>query len=383
MDNKRVACLDGLRGWASLVVVFSHLLQGILARPPGSSFATVLSSDLVYSSPLYLLMDGVSAVVLFFLISGFSLCIPSFQGRSAADVWKMAVFRPLRLYVPVVIAAMFAYVILAAGLMQNEPLALSTDNSWLANVYRVDPSIGNLLRTFMKLKFKEYNPVFWSMRPELICSLYIFAFLLLAKYTGTRIILHVLAIGISVRAGAFYPAFALGAALADLFVTFENARQSSTRTARHAFETAALVLFAVNYCWWVARPPYQTAPSSVRILPMFLLVVATLSGGWIGKFMSNRLSLVLGRLSFPLYLLHLPIICSLSSFLTLQLLARNWSPDAILALVTAVTLGASLGAAWLFAIFVEEWLLVVLRKRVNRFCSRFIGANEGNSPRRA
>ena len=279
MDNRRVACLDGLRGWASLVVVFSHLLQGILARPPGSSFATVLSSDLVYSSPLYLLMDGVSAVLLFFLISGFSLCIPSFQGRSAADVWKMAVFRPLRLYVPVVIAAMFAYVILVAGLMQNEPLALSTDNSWLANVYRVDPSIGNLLRTFMKLKFKEYNPVFWSMRPELICSLYIFAFLLLAKYTGTRIILHVLAIGISVRAGAFYPAFALGAALADLFVTFENARQSSTRTARHAFETAALVLFAVTYCWWVARPPYQTAPSSVRILPMFLLLVATLSGG--------------------------------------------------------------------------------------------------------
>lgn len=65
---RRLDFLDGLRGWAALVVVFYHVTA--LVFPP-----IALMPHLIPFLP----WNGVLAVTLFFLISGFALTIPYLQ----------------------------------------------------------------------------------------------------------------------------------------------------------------------------------------------------------------------------------------------------------------------------------------------------------------
>lgn len=73
--NTRIGQLDSIRGIAAFCVLFSHLysvLKGVL--PTTISFLFTLT-------PFKLFIAGHSAVILFFVLSGFVLSIPILEKR--------------------------------------------------------------------------------------------------------------------------------------------------------------------------------------------------------------------------------------------------------------------------------------------------------------
>ncbi len=82
VDGERWSSLDAVRGLAALTVVAHH---GFAALPefwavytgaPTSRLATIMAF-----SPLHLLWEGHQAVLVFFVLSGFVLSLPYWQGN--------------------------------------------------------------------------------------------------------------------------------------------------------------------------------------------------------------------------------------------------------------------------------------------------------------
>lgn len=79
------------------------------------------------------------------------------------------------------------------------------------------------------------------------------------------------------------------------------------------------------------------------------------------SFLSNPVSRFLGNISFSLYLVHLLVICSLSSALFLAML--NLLPFAATVTIVAIaTLLASIAGAWAFQLIVERWMLAPIKR---------------------
>jgi peptidoglycan/LPS O-acetylase OafA/YrhL len=88
------------------------------------------------------------------------------------------------------------------------------------------------------------------------------------------------------------------------------------------------------------------------------MVFAGCFSPWLQAFFSNRLSHFLGVISFPLYLIHISIICSVSSRLYLYLTDNAYSAAASAWIVTISTIALAIGLAWLLV-------------PVDRFSTRF------------
>ncbi|MGH7001396.1 MAG: acyltransferase family protein, partial [Stellaceae bacterium] len=82
-ERERLPSLDSLRGIAALTVVIHHTLTtlpafwAVYTGAPASRLARIMAF-----SPLHLLWDGHQAVLVFFVLSGFVLSLPYWQGRA-------------------------------------------------------------------------------------------------------------------------------------------------------------------------------------------------------------------------------------------------------------------------------------------------------------
>jgi peptidoglycan/LPS O-acetylase OafA/YrhL len=98
-----------------------------------------------------------------------------------------------------------------------------------------------------------------------------------------------------------------------------------------------------------------------------LIILGLVGNDSLGRSLSSPPFRLLGRLSFPVYLFHFPLLCSLGCalFIALRPIASH---QATLLLVAAIYLPAVIGVAYLCARVDEAWL-----RWVNGFTRRLIG----------
>jgi peptidoglycan/LPS O-acetylase OafA/YrhL len=95
-----------------------------------------------------------------------------------------------------------------------------------------------------------------------------------------------------------------------------------------------------------------------------LIITGLIGNDRLGRSLATAPFRLLGRLSFPVYLFHFPLLCSLAC--TLFVLMRpSVSLQGTLLLVAAVYTPVLIGVGYLFACVDEAWL-----GRVNRFAAR-------------
>lgn len=300
-------------------------------------------------------MDGTLAVHIFFTVSGFALSYPILVSNNRTKtLLNMAAFRYPRLAIPVFMSALIALAIW--GALANVEAGKLSNSEWLSSFYQFSPSLVGLLKFSTYEAFFAYdaattwNAVLWTMPIELLGSVGIFLFLLTVPTPFFR---AMGAIGFAVLSwrNSFF-CFASGYLIAE-FVYISGRRS--------VFIGTGLFAIALGLAIWI-RASERTSIPSYNLIATLAVAAAAISIP-IQNMFSCTLSRFLGRISFSLYLVHLPIICSLGSWLYLSV-----NPSAgflgAAAIIAPVVIATSFIVAMAFHLVVEGRILPAVKQIV-------------------
>jgi peptidoglycan/LPS O-acetylase OafA/YrhL len=348
--------LDGLRGVAACMVLLAHLAIALDATFQILQVLSPISPPLAIfvSSSASTLWNGNFAVCIFFVLSGYVLS--GLARHSPLSFPAQMVRRYVRLAIPVLLTSVLAWALLATGSYHNKEAAEIANSRWFASWYQFPPSFSDMVwRSLYTAFFSRgdaiYNPNLWTMRPEFTGSLYVFAINALAgnRYMRSAILL----IWAGFHPGDYYPLFAAGALLFE----YEG---DLARFAKNTFgaiggQTIAPYTLAVMGLYFSGAPsnPVDQVSRWYGWLPRFavdgpengmhwhsiaaiLLTSAILLAPFLQAIFGSVFGRYLGRISFVLYLIQVPLICSFTSWIVIAM------RDQPRLLIVAVACGATI-----------------------------------------
>ena len=346
MNKTRIDYLDGIRGWGAFAVLLSHTIICFLMfstpflRYDNARISADISNnnylDLFPGLALNFLADGHLAVLVFFVLSGYVLSA-AHLGVEKRKLALAAAARYFRLMLPILFTCLIAWLFLKWGLMTHLDLPPSPAEPWrwFQNFYHFDASLWNAIRfsTFdVFVTFNRdtaYNPILWTMHIELLGSLMIYGYLWLFRSTGKvhwplaiAAIAAIAATAILLVYKPFYACFLMGYLLAEINHQYAAGEGSgiarSTFTPRRSDVFFVAVFFSAALLSTLFRDSEQ-----LEFLYATALVFSVSRARPLKQFFTNRVSRYLGRISFPLYLIHFPILCSWSTYLYVKLPAMG------------------------------------------------------------
>jgi peptidoglycan/LPS O-acetylase OafA/YrhL len=363
--------LEGLRGIAAVVVMLGHMVRGLVPPAPG-----VLD-------PLNRLhewaLNGGAAVSVFFVLSGFILSLPFAKDRSVLRVATALLKRWPRLAALTTIACLFSWAAIELSQDYYEQAAAVTGNKWMGNHFNaplhgheiswIEALRDGLYRVFLFGEVKFDSPL-WTMRIELFGSFAIFLaapLLFGLKNWPLRLIVigaAMAAVGFSAPM-TYFSDFLIGALLAMLFA--EGRMPVFTN-----WQAAVLALGGIYlFCFSGAEarliyapvksilPPGETAHFVWDVSAAFI-ILALLGNPALNHLFSKKWAVWLGILSFPLYLLHVPIMLSAGAATIVNVVEPLGVAGAVL-VAAAVTIGLTLAFALPLAWLDKAWTGILAR----------------------
>ena len=329
----RDIALESLRGLAAMMVIAWHLTLGFA---PGR-LGLVVGQDAAVSvmgRPWFGMINGAAAVIFFFVLSGYVLTRRALETSDAAILVRGIIKRLPRLALPVTCVVLFSWLLFVLHLYRYEAASILTRSGWLLGMGSSPPpdprAFGRALGEGLWLTFFRGDATFdsslWTMRLEFSGSLVAFALglvLLMLAPARARYRWMMLAIaGIVLFHGdSRLCAFPIGVALACLLI-----RHTPRLPAMVGWLAVPVAVFFAGYLegnphWhWLKGILGRTPdPYLTYSLAAALLIAAVEGTPSLRRVLSARWGVVLGRLSFPLYLLHVPVICSAGSALLIAL----------------------------------------------------------------
>ena len=369
----RVLWIDGLRGVACLAIFAHHFFccfYPVTQYGPDTVAASPLSVALA-QSPLAVLLNGSFWVCVFCIIAGFVAsrsCFelpgvdPAFSRHFSGQLLR----RYLRLTLPVFAVSLAVFLMVKLRLFTNCAFSVRYGIDWAALSYAEDiyslPSL--LAETFVKLCFvgtDKFVMVLWSIR-YLFYGYFVSLLLAQMSWGRSRRILwvYLFFLLVSLAAGEslyLYACFPIGTALA----------WCEARGKNRASPLASLLLIPAGLLLGgfptFFRPTNfyrfldlgENAAGLWHVLGSGMLVTGFYLSPGLQKLLSRRLFQWLGKLSFSLYLVHIPVLLSLGTGCALLLSDWGIRSYGLMSAVSAVlTLAAVLLASSMFQRFVEQ-----------------------------
>jgi peptidoglycan/LPS O-acetylase OafA/YrhL len=355
----RIEALDSVRGIAAFLVVIHHcfLTRAVYSDYFFSDWKTpatgAVSAAFLYT-PARIVWAGNEAVTLFYVLSGLVLALPWVENRAPAYK-EFATKRLCRLYIPYLVAILAASV-LNIALQQRAFVAGAS--RWVNEMTWTHPV--TLLVLFDHIALIGHHATIdgvthtlvWEMRASLLFPLLmwpiarwgirgavaVFAclsamivsmqlaygnigavgdLLFLTPHQG---LIHRLAF--ELQWTAYYTLFfVLGIIVARHIKDIREFLSRTKSWLRFTLLIIGLFVFQAHWSHWQVVQEMMVAVGSILILS------ASLAPGAIETTLSRRLPRHLGRISFSLYLVHVPII------LAVTILTRGTLPLALLILI--------------------------------------------------
>jgi peptidoglycan/LPS O-acetylase OafA/YrhL len=333
--------LDGLRGLAAFTVIWHHF--GLMFGLP----------EVWYLRPL---LAGKSAVLLFFVLSGFVLSLPFWNSGSTGRYRSYLTRRFFRIYVPFAAAVVISA--LGAKLFgQHElPLGRFYHLTWQVPV---TPKL--IFSHLMMGPGHELNNALWTIRTEVQMSIVFPLLLLFVRVLGPAITMPiacalVIAGGHYIAKGAPNPylyldtleyggMFLLGALIAQKRVELHGLWSKSPKLLRGAFFALSAVLYWSNVDGLCHRFHLPQPLAFSPLLGACGLLVCAIHATWFRRTLQSSVPQYLGRVSYSLYLLHEPVLYAV----TICCFGR--SPLIVLA---AIYGALAMSIAHLFCLSIEE-----------------------------
>lgn len=340
---RRMLHLDGLRGWAALFVVFHHLE---LSFAPALQGPTDAISPIL--GPLSFLADGPLAVAIFFILSGIVLAaaVDSAQsGQQQIDFAGLVLKRWLRLGLPIIAAGLLVFMLFSLVGDQAARIGTLTGSGWIRDLFPpgYQPRLIEIIReaiigAFVGPQTPIHDPVLWTIRVEFIGSILVFVLCLFIRSSLARMAACALSAAALIATPAWLPnfcaLFALGVALHELSTMNRRGSPWIEETGRHLTDFLGIGMIVLgasiypvldlhaadlmNALGQFADPMGHMSQWTARSL---LVVAGVMLSPTAQAFLSNALSLFLGRISFGLYLLHIPLLWSIGGLSYVRLSA--------------------------------------------------------------
>jgi peptidoglycan/LPS O-acetylase OafA/YrhL len=292
--RNRLAALDGLRFLAALSVVFFHFVGQV-----PSTMETIWDRpvDTVFPEAHGYFAYGRLGVELFFLISGFVICMSAW-GRTPRDFFISRVTRLYPMYWAAI--AITACVIYFA----DNPFGHPHPRVLFANLTMLQTPLG----------VEHLDSVYWTLWPEL-CFYLTFAVVVWKGLTYQRVVIYC---GLWTVAAVLAPSADIH--LLTLLVNPPSAPYFIAGMAfylMYRYRPTPLLWGIVAMSWLVALH-YLLTPDGGRlnwdswqpgrgwlvlVITVFFLLIAAVALGWTSRVRWRWLT-VAGTLTFPLYLLH-------------------------------------------------------------------------------
>lgn len=369
-DSKLVQ-LEALRGLAAMIVVAWHFLWAFdparIGIVDGFDPSSALLGSVGFAS-----IDGPAAVTLFFVLSGFVLPLGFFRSGRTEVVVRATAKRWLRLLCLVMLAVLLSWLLFRCGLYRHREAAQLSQSAWLDTFggshprHEFAPSLlGALLEGSVFAFLREpdmYDPVLWTMHHEFLGSFVTFflATLLWRARPAAAIWLLASAAVVVHFTDPYLFAFVAGTGLAWLMSRRDIRLSPSVALACIA---AGIFLFGYleprgSYAIFSAvkdQGPWRFDRISIHSASGVLIILGLIGNEQLGRSLASPPFRLLGRLSFPVYLFHFPLLCSLACGLFV-LLRPAVSLHSTLMLVAAIYAPLVIGVGYLFARVDEAWL---------------------------
>lgn len=260
-----------------------------------------------FRSPMMLLDQGISAVYLFFVLSGFVLALPWFSGRHQSYP-TFIIRRVCRIYIPYLASMLFSVLLLLAV---GHPV-ISNVSTFYASIWHSALDVSTFGRTLAvetdnSLNFPTWT-IAWELRIALIFPL-LLAPVVFLKRNGlllSLVVMLVACIGLRVAgpvaaefgrvAYAYIALFIMGAALASIVDRIQTFEPGSTLLTMALLGLGASLLFPV----WSTKPLVAFVPLGAGSM---LVMIAALRTGWFSSFLQRDAALAwedfIQRLSDP------------------------------------------------------------------------------------
>ncbi|MDT0612410.1 acyltransferase family protein [Streptomyces lancefieldiae] len=292
--KNRLAALDGLRFLAALSVVLFHFV----GQTPGAMhFVWGRPYEELFPEAHGYFAFGRLGVELFFLISGFVICMSAW-GRTPRDFFISRVTRLYPMYwVAIVVSACVIYAF-------DTPFGHPNPRLLFANFTMLQSPLG----------VDNLDPVYWTLWPEL-CFYLTFAVVVWKGLTYQRVVIYC---GVWTVAAVLAPRAGI-----PLLTTLVNPTSAPFFIAGLAFYLMyryrpTPLLWGIVAMSWLLALHFLLAPHGGRnnwatwapwrgwlvlVTTVFFLLVAAVALGWTRRIRWRWLTLA-GTLTFPLYLLH-------------------------------------------------------------------------------
>ncbi|MBP7253661.1 MAG: acyltransferase [Alphaproteobacteria bacterium] len=344
MPYSRIPALDALRGLAALLVVFTHAYA---IWPPEDRAALFWISH----TPLRLLINGSAGVTFFFVLSGFVLALPFLEGKRLAYS-AFLLRRFCRIYLPFMVTLLLALSLRAfAG---HAPVPLTSDwfnDQWAEN-FTAGAILGHLA-LMGTVSTMNLDSSIWTIVVEIRAAL-VFPLLLWLCRDSRRGLFGALTLYVisTLTLRAMRPAiddalldtenFWLTLLVTARSLTFflfgillaKHRKALCQVLSRYSTKYKYILGFFCLFIFCLPHFPEETLPEGIAAGIILILV---LTQPRLQQLLTTYWLAWLGRISFSLYLLHLPVYFVTFHFL-LGLL--TFGPTLAIAIATALATAA-------------------------------------------
>jgi peptidoglycan/LPS O-acetylase OafA/YrhL len=366
----RLRQLDALRGLAALSVFLGHAFA-MLPKTPG-----VLQA--IQGTPLHALYDGYSAVVLFFVLSGFVLNLRYVSSRPYRPNWvsSFLIRRVFRLY-PAFIVAMIFGLFLKRFIFDASAMAPFSD--WFSKFWKdpLDPIQFLKMLTLIahNIQTDQLDPPMWSlvveMRVSLFFPLIIFCVNRPRKPLGdVFLIAATYAVCFTLCGKQFFeslPHFVLGAVCAKHFDGIRSRLSDMGRAKKISWLVVAFGLYqadSIGPLWSPSAPYVNYVINQIMGMGAAGLILATASFARAESLLNKGMFQFVGRTSYSFYLVHLMLL-----FAPAPLIYRA-TGSYVITWLSAITL--AYGISWLIFEWVELPMINLGNKFSNLFSARIV-----------
>ena len=319
-------------------------------------------------------MHGSAAVCVFFVLSGYVLTIRYFETGQHRFLIIGALKRWFRLFMPVFLSVMLSWLFFHFGFYTYKDAAQISHSDWLASfgfamLPPFDPNflaaLGNGFAEILYDCNNAFNPLLWTIHIEFMGSYIAFAFAALVSNLRHRNDMIASALVIGGVIAHFIEPLLIGF-FAGTLLAFYAPRLRALKT------PAALISLAIGLTFLGYREPAgiyaflgfldpingESLRAYTSTLGAVFIMISFIGYEPLRRFFRGKIAQFLGRMSFPIYLVHLILLFSLGSTVFVLVYDGNNYREALL-ITALVWIPAVLLLAGIFAIIDIKWITFV------------------------